>query len=138
MSTEAIEERLAGVPVYALSNAAEEFVLVSGTTSGKNIGLFCFKKEDAEALLEQVKSIDPEMRSGSKVVPVALNKVGTRCCAFVVRNFVCFACLKRQSKWLCLYAGLSAQGKWSSLQIDTGVCSSKECSESEWFITSSF
>ncbi|XP_054806540.1 protein TIC 22-like, chloroplastic isoform X2 [Prosopis cineraria] len=75
LSTEAIEERLAGVPVYALSNAAEEFVLVSGTSTGKNLGLFCFKKEDAEALLEQVRSIDPEMRSGSKVVPVALNKV---------------------------------------------------------------
>ncbi|KAF7837057.1 protein TIC 22-like, chloroplastic [Senna tora] len=75
MSTEAIEERLAGVPVYALSNAAEEFVLVAGTSTGKNLGLFCFRKEDAEALLEQVKSIDPEMRSGSKVVPVALNKV---------------------------------------------------------------
>ncbi|XP_028759710.1 protein TIC 22-like, chloroplastic [Neltuma alba] len=75
LSTEAIEERLAGVPVYALSNAAEEFVLVSGTSTGKNLGLFCFRKEDAEALLEQVKSIDPEMRSGSKVVPVALNKV---------------------------------------------------------------
>ncbi|KAI9115057.1 hypothetical protein K1719_014070 [Acacia pycnantha] len=75
LSTEAIEERLAGVPVYALSNAAEEFVLVSGTSTGKNLGLFCFKKDDAEALLEQVKSVDPAMRIGSKVVPVALNKV---------------------------------------------------------------
>ena len=77
MSTEAIEERLAGVPVYALSNAEEEFVLVSGASTGKNLGLFCFKKEDAEALLEQVKSIDPDMRDGSKVVAVALNKVET-------------------------------------------------------------
>ncbi|KAJ6334137.1 hypothetical protein OIU78_011110 [Salix suchowensis] len=59
MSTETIEERLAGVPVYALSNSNEEFVL-----------------EDAEALLEQMKSMDPGMRKGgSKVVPVALNKV---------------------------------------------------------------
>ncbi|PON95513.1 Tic22-like [Trema orientale] len=75
MSTEAIEERLAGVPVYALSNSAEEFVLVSGASSGKSLGLFCFKKEDAEALLEQIESLDPRMRSGSKVVAVALNKV---------------------------------------------------------------
>ncbi|KAK9932961.1 hypothetical protein M0R45_020180 [Rubus argutus] len=75
MSTEAIEERLAGVPVYALSNAAEEFVLVSGASSGKSLGLFCFKKEDAESLLEHIRVMDPGMRGGSKVVAVALNKV---------------------------------------------------------------
>ncbi|KDP32579.1 hypothetical protein JCGZ_13129 [Jatropha curcas] len=76
MSTETIEERLAGVPVYALSNPNEEFVLVSGVSTAKSLGLLCFKKEDAEALLEQMKSMDPGMRkSGSKVVAVALNKV---------------------------------------------------------------
>ncbi|XP_030924081.1 protein TIC 22-like, chloroplastic isoform X1 [Quercus lobata] len=77
LSTEAIEERLAGVPVYALSNASEEFVLVSGVSTKykKSLGLFCFKKEDAEALLEQIKSLDPNMQTGSKVVAVALNKV---------------------------------------------------------------
>ncbi|KAB1213505.1 Protein TIC 22-like, chloroplastic [Morella rubra] len=75
LSTEVIEERLAGVPVYALSNASEEFVLVSGVSSRKSLGLFCFKKEDAEALLEQIKRMDPSMESGSKVVAVALNKV---------------------------------------------------------------
>jgi hypothetical protein len=76
LSTEAIEERLAGVPVYALSNAVDEFVLVSGVSTRKSLGLFCFKKEDAEALLEQIKSLDPAMQSGSKVVAVTLNKVG--------------------------------------------------------------
>lgn len=76
MSTEAIEERLAGIPVYALSNSNEEFVLVSGASNRKSLGLICFKKEDAEALLEQMRSMDPLMRKeGSKVVPVALNKV---------------------------------------------------------------
>ncbi|WOK94502.1 hypothetical protein Cni_G03205 [Canna indica] len=75
MTTEDIEERLAGVPVYALSNAAEEFVLISGVRTGKSLGLFCFKKEDAEALLEQMRSMNRDMREGSKVVPVALNKV---------------------------------------------------------------
>lgn len=75
MSTEDIEERLAGVPVYALSNADEEFVLVSGVSTGKSLGLFCFKKEDADALLDQMKIMDPGMRNGSQVVPVALNKV---------------------------------------------------------------
>lgn len=75
LSTEAIEQRLEGVPVYALSNATDEFLLVSGASTGKNLGLFCFKKEDAEALLHQVTAIDPLMPNGSKVVPVALNKV---------------------------------------------------------------
>ncbi|CAA6668201.1 unnamed protein product [Spirodela intermedia] len=75
MSTEAMEERLAGIPVYALSNSAEEFVLVSGVKSGKSLGIFCLKEEDAETLLEQMKSMNPGMREGSKVVAVALNKV---------------------------------------------------------------
>lgn len=75
MLVEDIEERLAGVPVYALSNSAEEFVLVSGASTNKSLGLFCLREEDAEALLEQMKSMDPGMRSGSRVVPVALNKV---------------------------------------------------------------
>ncbi|XP_030463875.1 protein TIC 22-like, chloroplastic isoform X1 [Syzygium oleosum] len=75
LSVEEIQERLAGVPVFALSNSAEEFVLVSGVSTRKALGLFCFKEEDAEALLEQMKSMDPGMRSGSRVVPVALNKV---------------------------------------------------------------
>jgi len=75
MTVEAIEERLEGIPVYALSNASEEFLLVSGSSSGKNLGLFCFNKDDAEALLNQVTLIEPHARQGSKVVPVALNKV---------------------------------------------------------------
>lgn len=75
LSTEAIEERLAGIPVYALSNAAEEFVLVSGASTAKSLGLFCFKKEDAESLLQHIGTMDPSAQNGSKVVPVALNKV---------------------------------------------------------------
>ncbi|XP_022735193.1 protein TIC 22-like, chloroplastic [Durio zibethinus] len=76
LSAEAIEERLAGVPVYALSNSEEEFMLVSGVSTKKSLGLLCFKKEDAEALLEQMKSMYPRMRKGgSKVVAVALCKV---------------------------------------------------------------
>ncbi|KAF6175234.1 hypothetical protein GIB67_030452 [Kingdonia uniflora] len=62
--TEDIEDRLAGVPVYTLSNTAEEFVLVSNESRGKSLGLFCFKKEDAESLLEQMKVMDPGMWRG--------------------------------------------------------------------------
>lgn len=75
MSTDSIAERLAGVPVYALANADEEFVLVSGVRKSSSLGLLCFKKEDAEALLDQVKALDLGMREGSKVVELALNKV---------------------------------------------------------------
>ncbi|CAI9117527.1 OLC1v1018927C1 [Oldenlandia corymbosa var. corymbosa] len=75
MSIKEIEERLAGVPVYALSNSSEEFVLVSGSNSGKNLGLFCFNEADAQTLLKEMKSVDPSMGKGSQVVPVALNKV---------------------------------------------------------------
>ncbi|KAG5560786.1 hypothetical protein RHGRI_003961 [Rhododendron griersonianum] len=75
LGNEAVEERLTGVHVYALGNASEEFVLVSGLSTGKSIGLFCFKEKDAEALLDQMKSMDPAMRRGSKVVAVPLNKV---------------------------------------------------------------
>lgn len=50
-------------------------MLVSGVRTGKSLGLFCFKKEDAEALLEQMRSMNRDMREGSKVVAVALNKV---------------------------------------------------------------
>ncbi|GMP78176.1 hypothetical protein CsSME_00034219 [Camellia sinensis var. sinensis] len=64
MSTEAIEERLAG-----------EFVLISGENTEKSLGLFCFKEEDAKTLLEQMTSMDPGMRQGSEVVAVALNKL---------------------------------------------------------------
>lgn len=75
MSNEAIEERLAGVPVYALSNGSQEFVLVSGKNTGKNLGLFCLGEADAESLLKQMKLADPSMSSGSQVVSVALSKV---------------------------------------------------------------
>ncbi|KMT14800.1 hypothetical protein BVRB_3g065260 [Beta vulgaris subsp. vulgaris] len=75
MSNEAIEERLAGVPVYALTNSNEEFVLISGKNSKKSLALFCLKKEDADILLDQLRLMDPDMRRGSSVVPVALNKV---------------------------------------------------------------
>ncbi|CAH8314358.1 unnamed protein product [Eruca vesicaria subsp. sativa] len=76
LSADDMEERLAGVPVYALSNSNEEFVLVSGTSTGKSLGLLFCKEEDAEALLRQMKIMDPRMKKeGSKVVALALSKV---------------------------------------------------------------
>ncbi|XP_031111360.1 protein TIC 22-like, chloroplastic [Ipomoea triloba] len=75
MSSAAIKERLAGVPVYALTSPGEEFVLVSPVRSETSLGLFCLSEADATALLNQMTSIDPSMRKGSRVVPVALNEV---------------------------------------------------------------
>ena len=75
MKDEDIEQRLAGVPVYALSNSNEEFVVVSGQDPVKSLGLLCFKEQDAEILLGHMKAFDPRMRPGSKVVPVALSMV---------------------------------------------------------------
>ncbi|KFK39669.1 hypothetical protein AALP_AA3G273900 [Arabis alpina] len=76
LSADVIEERLAGVPVYALCNSNEEFVLVSGNSSGKSLGFLFCKEEDAESLLKQMKIMDPRMRNeGSKVVTLALSKV---------------------------------------------------------------
>ncbi|TXG72931.1 hypothetical protein EZV62_001510 [Acer yangbiense] len=76
MSTDVIEERLGEIPVYALSNPNGEFVLVSGKRTGKSLGLLCFKEEDAAALLEEMKTINPSMRQrGSKVVSLDLKKI---------------------------------------------------------------
>ncbi|PIN22666.1 hypothetical protein CDL12_04611 [Handroanthus impetiginosus] len=72
-NTLTIENRLAGVPLYALGNVDREFVLLSG--AGKSLGLFCFSKADAEALLKQMNSADPSTCTGSQVVPVALSKL---------------------------------------------------------------
>ncbi|XWS35207.1 hypothetical protein CRYUN_Cryun21dG0106400 [Craigia yunnanensis] len=92
LSAEAIEERLAGVPVYALSDSKEEFVLVSGVSTKKSLGLLCFKKEDAETLLEQMKSMDPGMRKGgSKVVAIALNNFFSFFLSFFLSLFLFFS-----------------------------------------------
>ncbi|KAG4999841.1 Protein TIC 22-like, chloroplastic [Glycine soja] len=53
----------------------EELLFGVGVSLGLGLFLFCFSKDDAEALLSQVTLIDPHARQGSKVVPVALNKV---------------------------------------------------------------
>jgi len=54
MGTEQVARRLDGVPVYTVSNSANEFVLVSDLNSSKSLGLFCFREADASALLAQV------------------------------------------------------------------------------------
>ncbi|XLU42259.1 hypothetical protein S245_037073 [Arachis hypogaea] len=62
------------LPVYALNNPWEEFLLVAGASTSKNLSLFYFNEDDAQALLCQVFTVHPRLHDGSKVVPVAFNK----------------------------------------------------------------
>ena len=63
----AVEGQLAAIPVYAVTNAASEFVLVAGGGEGEGeggkqqLGLLCFAERDAEALLAAVRAADPRM-----------------------------------------------------------------------------
>ncbi|GLJ48817.1 hypothetical protein SUGI_1029480 [Cryptomeria japonica] len=75
MCAEEVSKRLDGIPVYTVSNSANEFVLVSDMNYQRSIGLFCFRKEDAESLLFQVSRKEPGLGNGAKVVAVSLNKV---------------------------------------------------------------
>ncbi|CAI5465375.1 unnamed protein product [Closterium sp. Yama58-4] len=75
MSAPQVAKRLEGLAVYTVSNAANEFVLIADAEGSKSIGLFCFRKEDAETLLAQVKDRDASLGKGARVVPVAMDKV---------------------------------------------------------------
>ncbi|KAK9141030.1 hypothetical protein Scep_010711 [Stephania cephalantha] len=74
MSMDDIEERLAGVPVYVLSNAEDDFVLVSGASSGKTLGLLCFAEDNAKTMLDHMRSMDKGMHGKAKIVKIALDK----------------------------------------------------------------
>ncbi|VFQ64608.1 unnamed protein product [Cuscuta campestris] len=76
--TTSIRERFTGVPLYALSNPIQEFVLVSAGNGKTSLGLFCLGEADAASILHQLKSIDPSMHKDYRVVPVALNEVRKR------------------------------------------------------------
>jgi hypothetical protein len=75
MSTEQVAKRLDGVPVYTVSNSANEFVLVSDSNASKSLGIFCFREADAQALLTQIRDREPSLGRGAKVVAVSLDKV---------------------------------------------------------------
>lgn len=75
LSTGQVSQKLDGIPVYTVCNAASEFVLVSDSNNRKSLGIFCFRRNDAEALLQQVKEREPAVARGAKVVAVSLNKI---------------------------------------------------------------
>ncbi|KAL8058808.1 hypothetical protein ABFX02_03G045400 [Erythranthe guttata] len=75
LNSEHVARRLAGTSVYTVSNTNNEFVLISDRDGVKSIGLLCFRREDAEAFLAQVRSRRGELRGGAKVVPITLDQV---------------------------------------------------------------
>ncbi|CAA0822131.1 Protein TIC 22- chloroplastic [Striga hermonthica] len=75
LSMEHVARRLIGTSVYTVSNTNNEFVLISDPDGAKSIGLLCFRKEDAETFLAQVRLRKGELRGGAKVVPITLDQV---------------------------------------------------------------
>ncbi|XVF36267.1 hypothetical protein REPUB_Repub19eG0043300 [Reevesia pubescens] len=75
LSPEQVAKTLAGTSVYTVSNSNNEFVLISDPNGAKSIGLLCFRQEDAEAFLSQVRLRRRELRSNAKVVPITLDQV---------------------------------------------------------------
>ncbi|XP_074590667.1 protein TIC 22, chloroplastic-like [Curcuma longa] len=71
-----VAKTLAGTSVYTVSNSNDEFVLISDpSNSFRSLGIFCFRKEDAQTLLAQVKLRQPILGRGAKVVPIVLDQV---------------------------------------------------------------
>ncbi|XP_062158265.1 protein TIC 22, chloroplastic isoform X2 [Alnus glutinosa] len=75
LSSDHVAKTLAGTAVYTVSNSNNEFVLISDPNAAKSIGLLCFRQEDAEAFLAQVRTRRRELRSEAKVVPITLDQV---------------------------------------------------------------
>ncbi|KAL5558867.1 hypothetical protein UlMin_035078 [Ulmus minor] len=75
LSSDHVAKTLAGTAVYTVSNSNNEFVLISDPDGVKSIGLLCFRQEDAESFLAQVRLRRRELRSGAKVVPITLDQV---------------------------------------------------------------
>ncbi|XP_073010303.1 protein TIC 22, chloroplastic [Typha latifolia] len=76
LSPEEVARTLAGTPVYTVSNSNNEFVLISDPKNGlRSLGLLCFRNEDAQALLSQVKLRQPVLGKGARVVPITLDQV---------------------------------------------------------------
>nr|XP_043615523.1 protein TIC 22, chloroplastic isoform X2 [Erigeron canadensis] len=75
LSTANVSKTLAGTELYTVSNSDNEFVLISDPNGLKSIGLLCFRQEDAESFLAQVRLRKGELRGRAKVVPISLDQV---------------------------------------------------------------
>ncbi len=71
-----IKLRLAGVPVFAVVNAKNEFVLVSGDGADeRQLGLFFFSRADAEGLIATIKDQNPKLGKAAKVLATSMDAV---------------------------------------------------------------
>ncbi|KAH7439233.1 hypothetical protein KP509_04G051500 [Ceratopteris richardii] len=77
LNQEQVSKTMEGVPVYTVSNAGNEFVLVSNPDGSKSLSILCFRQKDAEALLLQVRDREPVLGREARVVSVPLDKVYT-------------------------------------------------------------
>ncbi|KAK1554405.1 hypothetical protein Q3G72_011621 [Acer saccharum] len=75
LTTDYVAKKLVGTAVYTVSNSNNEFVLISDPNGAKSIGLLCFRQEDAEAFLAQVRLRKRELRGQAKVVPITLDQI---------------------------------------------------------------
>ncbi|KAG4924467.1 hypothetical protein JHK87_050007 [Glycine soja] len=75
LGSQHVAKSLVGTSIFTVNNSNNEFVLISDPDGAKSIGLLCFRQEDAEAFLAQVRSRSRELRSKAKVVPITLDQV---------------------------------------------------------------
>ncbi|KAL5992789.1 hypothetical protein ACLOJK_013708 [Asimina triloba] len=75
LSVDYVAKRMAGTSVYTVSNSNNEFVLISDPSGAKSLGLLCFRQEDAQDFLAQVRVRQPVLGRGAKVVPVTLDQI---------------------------------------------------------------
>lgn len=75
-SPDEIKLRLAGIPVFAVVNSKNEFVLVSGDNDeDRQLGLFFFNKEDAEGLIFTIKEQNPKLGKSAKIIATSMDAV---------------------------------------------------------------
>uniref|UniRef100_A0A804R0W1 Protein TIC 22, chloroplastic n=1 Tax=Zea mays TaxID=4577 RepID=A0A804R0W1_MAIZE len=76
LAPDEVARALTGTPVFTVCNSSNEFVLVSDPATGlRSLGLLCFRSEDADALLSHVRTRQPVLGKGAKVVPITLDQV---------------------------------------------------------------
>lgn len=100
MTVEAIEERLEGIPVYALSNASEEFLLVSGSSSSASA------RTTPRLSSARLRLLTPTRARALKLSPLLWTR------SFLSLS-LCFRSLFLSRVWFALLSppGVSAQGE---------------------------
>ncbi len=71
-----IKLRLSGIPVFAVVNSKNEFVLVSGDgADDRQLGLFFFARDDAEGLIATIKEQNPKLGKSAKILATSMDAV---------------------------------------------------------------